>query len=481
MLSSNQSKRSSILLLTIFVLVSLFGLLYYQFKLKSDFPSVSKEEFNVLILPFYEFDSSKRTGLGIKIYERLIDLKKEDGLQVNTEYLNRGKEITFNESRAKEVLDSSSFDLIIYGDVISGNCQTNDKVCVNYYCKYSHIERFEIKSSTTRRVDDYKSAKVEDVISGRLQASFEEIIYYVSSFILYKKQNYQDALSIIDKIDNTVLRDPEIEDTKANLYWATHQYDKCYETAVNAGKYFLEQNDTISAFNVLSEAGSTIVQLNEYEKALSTFQDAYDLIIPNSTLSNSNKSTAIQNLATTYNQLGDTIMSLKFYNESLDSLNNWNDPNLTSNKSQIYLNIALLMMNPSNYSDKELTDSINVLITKGNIICKRLIPDSEYGDKSECLYLMGRIYIESADYISAYQDLIHAHNLLNVEYDQKRIFNLHIMYQLAISLAELKRYDNALEVIERGIQFSKETYGYNVIEDGFNQLKKEITEMNNDQ
>ena len=436
----------------------------------------TKDLFDILVLPLFLYNNDSSTGLGVKVYERLKELKYKDSLNLNVQFYDIEKDKTFDKEKAKQILDSLDYDLIIYGDVLETNCSTN-KICLNHLSKIHSISTPSIYSSTSRELNEYKVANVEDVIEGKIQGGFEDLIYFYSSIVEQSEYNYDRALKFINNINNKEIQDPIIEDHKSDLLWALHKYEESSKSTEVAGQYFLNEKDTISAIEKQLQAGAIIVQVNKYYEALRIFEKAYELSKQIKNIDNEIKFQVISNLATTQNQIGDTIQMIKYYEEALDSLSKWKDPKLTFNRANIYLNLALIQIEQTKAGEKDKIDSIGELINKGEGICLSMIPNDLILDKSECLYLLGRTYIRIKKFDLAEFYLTQASELYSGDFSEKRIFNLHIMYQNAIAKAQLKKYSEAKELIRQGIKNSKETFGFNVIEDRFNDLKNEIIEI----
>lgn len=429
--------------------------------------------YDIVVLPLFNYDSEETSGLGVKIKERLEELKTEDTLKLNVEYLPIKKNNNFDSHTAQKILKQYDFDLLIYGDFIKGNCNLSNKICLNFLTKGENGASI---ASVRRGVNNYLDADVYDIMEGKLQESFENIIYIFNSFIASHEKKFERAIRLISKTENDI-QDPYIEYHKGNLFWSIRKYELSSESFELSGDFFLENGDSISAYQIYVISGEAIRNIGDYQKSLNSYSKAHEIVKNKSNEWKILYLSSLRNMAIAYSELKDDEKSKKYSIELLDTLNRWKDPNLTYYKCYPYLNISLIDIENVDKFDSVKIDSIMQCFLKGKSICHNLIVDSLANLKKGCLQNIGLFYMKTQEWEEAEKSFNAAINLSKGTFDEKKIFNIFLMYKKAMAIAQQKRYDEALEIIDSALSFSKETYGYNKFEEHLLNIKKQIVEF----
>lgn len=179
----------------------------YKTKIVKQKNYFGSSKFDILLLPFYPSKNCvvENTNYEMQVLERLKELKKEGGLNINAQ-LSREYDCTTDIDEIQKIAKKERVELIIWGEIVE-DCTDETEIRLRYY--YSGNNQLQLNrfgDTGYQPLADFRQLR-----TGYLQNDIEYIIKVTLGLSAYNVANYHIGVNILESIqmtkcDSTILQ-----------------------------------------------------------------------------------------------------------------------------------------------------------------------------------------------------------------------------------------------------------------------------------
>ncbi len=285
------------------------------------FNSQDTTNLKILLLPFKMDENTQGGKVDFKgpLVERLNVIKSKEGLQIELLSLQKIKcladdEELVTDEKPREIAESKNADLVVWGSYeLAHDSNQNDRKSIRL--RYALTKNFQVDRSKQegdtemQRIDELKQLR-----QGYLQEDIDYVLHWVQGMTAYEKGNFKLALHHFEEIlnDSTEYKDLETYWRICEIYQDLGKINEALKYAEKAVK-ISEDNfneDHPKRASSYNQMGVTLMLLGKYDLALEYINKAIEI---REKLFDHNH----LDIATSYNNLALVLIELGDFNEAL--------------------------------------------------------------------------------------------------------------------------------------------------------------------